>query len=140
MLYSAAAVALAGAWGVKALWWQRAASDSGSTVASATGLGRLGPVRLFERPHGNENYLTREMGFQVARRHAGRLRLFAITAGAVVPLVCMLVAALISATPVAAALAVFGLVAHFAGVLVERWLFFAEARHTVSLYYGAETA
>jgi DMSO reductase anchor subunit len=23
-----------------------------------------------------------------------------------------------------------------AGVLVERWLFFAEAKHTVTLYYG----
>jgi DMSO reductase anchor subunit len=26
----------------------------------------------------------------------------------------------------------------FAGLLVERWLFFAEAKHTVTLYYGAE--
>jgi DMSO reductase anchor subunit len=26
------------------------------------------------------------------------------------------------------------------GILVERWLFFAEARHTVSLYYGLEPA
>jgi DMSO reductase anchor subunit len=24
--------------------------------------------------------------------------------------------------------------------LTERWLFFAEARHTVMLYYGSETA
>lgn len=24
------------------------------------------------------------------------------------------------------------------GVLVERWLFFAEAKHAVTLYYGAE--
>jgi DMSO reductase anchor subunit len=23
------------------------------------------------------------------------------------------------------------------GVLIERWLFFAEAKHTVTLYYGA---
>jgi DMSO reductase anchor subunit len=27
-----------------------------------------------------------------------------------------------------------------AGVLVERWLFFAEAKHSVTLYYGAPTA
>ncbi len=27
-----------------------------------------------------------------------------------------------------------------AGVLIARWLFFAEARHTVMLYYGAATA
>ena len=26
------------------------------------------------------------------------------------------------------------------GLVVERWLFFAEAKHTVTLYYGAETA
>jgi DMSO reductase anchor subunit len=26
------------------------------------------------------------------------------------------------------------------GVLVERWLFFAEAKHAVTLYYGAERA
>jgi DMSO reductase anchor subunit len=26
------------------------------------------------------------------------------------------------------------------GVLIERWLFFAEAKHTVTLYYGAEQA
>jgi DMSO reductase anchor subunit len=27
-----------------------------------------------------------------------------------------------------------------AGVLVERWLFFAEARHAVTLYYGRSAA
>ena len=26
----------------------------------------------------------------------------------------------------------------FAGAFVERWLFFAEAKHTVTLYYGAD--
>ena len=34
---------------------------------------------------------------------------------------------------------VFGLLAllsHVAGVLVSRWLFFAEAEHVVGLYYG----
>jgi DMSO reductase anchor subunit len=25
------------------------------------------------------------------------------------------------------------------GLVVERWLFFAEAKHTVTLYYGAAT-
>jgi sulfite dehydrogenase (quinone) subunit SoeC len=26
------------------------------------------------------------------------------------------------------------------GVLIERWLFFAEAKHAVTLYYGATSA
>ena len=38
-----------------------------------------------------------------------------------------------AATLVAAPLATFG-------VLIERWLFFAEAKHTVMLYYGAGRA
>ena len=37
-------------------------------------------------------------------------------------------------------LLVIGLLAHVAGVLVERWLFFAEARHTVMLYYGDQAS
>jgi DMSO reductase anchor subunit len=38
----------------------------------------------------------------------------------------------------AGALAV-AVLAHVAGMFVERWLFFAEAKHVVTLYYG-ETA
>ena len=30
-----------------------------------------------------------------------------------------------------------GFFAHLFGVLVERWLFFAEAKHTMMLYYAA---
>ena len=26
------------------------------------------------------------------------------------------------------------------GLVIKRWLFFAEAKHAVTLYYGAETA
>ena len=38
---------------------------------------------------------------------------------------------------IAAALAV---VSAALGLVIERWLFFAEAKHTVTLYYGAEAA
>ena len=37
------------------------------------------------------------------------------------------------------ALAVLAAIAAMVGTLVERWLFFAEARHTVTLYYGSPT-
>ena len=36
----------------------------------------------------------------------------------------------------AAVLMVAASFVHIAGVMVSRWLFFAEAKHTVSLYYG----
>ena len=42
--------------------------------------------------------------------------------------------------PVAATAAVLAAVSCILGVLIERWLFFAEAKHTVTLYYGQSTA
>jgi DMSO reductase anchor subunit len=110
------------------------------TSGDATGLGRYGRVRLLDAPHTEENYLLREMGFVVARKHALKLRRFAGLAAFAVPLVLTLLAAAAaaaSATWLASLLAVAAALSASLGVLVERWLFFAEAKHTVSLYYGA---
>lgn len=101
----------------------------GSTVASATGLGGLGRVRLLAPPHTGTNYLLREMVYVVGRRHALKLRVIGILLAVVLP---MLVAVLASG-PVAVGVAVL---LHLPGVLVLRWLFFAEAEHVVGLYYG----
>ena len=42
--------------------------------------------------------------------------------------------------PVAGTAAVLAALSAILGVLIERWLFFAEAKHTVTLYYGQGTA
>lgn len=103
---------------------------SGSSPETATGLGAIGRVRLFEPPHTGGNYLLQEMVHQVGRRHALRLRLIALLAGAVVP---ALLLALLPGSYLLVAL-VLGL--HLTGVAAARWLFFAEAEHVVGLYYG----
>jgi DMSO reductase anchor subunit len=134
-----AAVALIAAWAVKVAWWKRLATLSPtSSPESATGLGHIGKVSLFERPHINDNYLTREMGFRVARKHAEKLRRIALTLGGVVPVLLLAALLLVASGPgVAAALTAGAAVLSFsAGVFVERWLFFAEARHAVMNYYG----
>lgn len=137
----AAAVMLVIAWALKFIWWRRAATArSVSTPQSATGLGEFGTVRLLERPHWGESYLTREMGYRVARKHAAKLRVIAVLAGAVLPLLALLFAFAFPFSPVTAGVLTFGFVVHMLGVLVERWLFFAEAKHTMMLYYGAATA
>jgi DMSO reductase anchor subunit len=106
-----------------------------STAGSATGLGRLGTVRLFEAPHTSENYLLKEMGFSIARKHAAKLRRIAIGLGFGLPFLLSLVPLLAPGWPsIVAALA--AAILGTAGVFVERWLFFAEARHAVTLYYG----
>lgn len=113
-------------------WWlagdQRLAT-SGTTIESATGLGYIGKVRAFEPPHTGSNYLLREMVFVVGRKHARKLRLIALGLMAVLPALLLLL-------PFGHWLALFAVLSHVAGVLVSRWLFFAEAEHVVGLYYG----
>lgn len=110
-------------------------TPSSSTIETATGLGALGKVREFERPHTEENYLLREMGYAIGRKHADRLRSIAIVAGFVIPAILLFVGLLI---PNPAAMVLFPVAALLSliGIYAERWLFFAQATHTVTLYYG----
>jgi len=110
-----------------------------SNAESATGLGHLGKVRLFEGPHTEENYLMREMGFQVARAHALKLRNYARVCGLVLPIFFVLAAEYTGGT-MGAALALLAALMMSVGMIIERWLFFAEAKHVVTLYYGKERA
>lgn len=135
-----AVLALAVGWPVKLLYWRFIdGSRSESSAETATGLGHLGKVRLLDAPHTEENYLLQEMGFRIARKHAFRLRAFATILAFVLPF--LLTAFTIAlAGPVAAVAALLAAISVILGVLIERWLFFAEARHTVTLYYGQGTA
>jgi len=44
-----------------------------STPESAIGLGALGKVRLFESLHTSKNYLLKEMGYRIARKHINKI-------------------------------------------------------------------
>jgi len=114
-------------------------TKSASTPETATGLGGIGKVRLFEAPHTEENYLLKEMGYKIARKHAAKLRAIALNAGFRIPLALTLLATALPGTLAIAASSVAAVLL-LAGLAVERWLFFAEAKHSVMLYYGAQTA
>lgn len=119
--------------GLKLAYWRAVdAGLPGPTAESATSLGAIGRVRPLDPPHTQQNYLLREMGFRVARKHASRLRQVALAAGFVAPALLALLA-LLGALP--APLLALGALLALGGVLVERWLMFAEATHTVMLYY-----
>jgi DMSO reductase anchor subunit len=131
-------VALAAAWWSKETYWGLIDTTSApSSVESATTLGRRGRVRMLEPPHTEANYLLQEMGFRIARKHARRLRTVARIAGFALPLVLTL-AALLASGAVGIAAAAVAVLSAAIGFVAERWLFFAEAKHTVTLYYGAE--
>lgn len=131
-----AALALVFSWIAKLVWWSRADkvgfSDTGSDTGTATGLGHLGKVKLLEKPHSGENYLTKEMVHQIGRKHARKLRLIALVLGLALPLVLCFLSL---STGLTAPLLGLAFVSMMAGLFAERWLFFAEARHAVSLYY-----
>ena len=135
-----AIAALAIGWPAKLAYWRFIDNTPAeSTAETATGLGHLGKVRLFEAPHTEENYLMREMGFRIARKHAYRLRVFATILAFVLPfLLTAFTLALVQ--PVAGTAAMLAAVSVILGVLIERWLFFAEAKHAVTLYYGQSRA
>ena len=106
----------------------------GHSLGTATGLAPIGQVRSFEPPHTGTNYLLREMVYVIARKHAVKLRVISILFMSVIPLVLL---SGLSAGHLSAGLS---LGFHICGVLLQRWLFFAEAEHVVGLYYGAHQA
>lgn len=125
--------------GLKLFYWRHIDRNPFATSAeSATGLSAIGRVRSFEQPHTESNYLLREMGFVLARRHGEKLRAITLLLAFALPLL------MLAFTPVFPRHTVWWLgVAALSlqlGAFVERWLFFAQARHTVALYYRAGLA
>lgn len=126
--------------GWKITYWRFLdSSKSISTPESATGLGEFGAVKLFEAPHTEANYLMKEMGFKIARKHSAKLRLITLLAGFVTPIL-LIILGLFVGTVGSGILMALAVISAAIGLVTERWLFFAEARHTVGLYYGAPHA
>lgn len=110
-------------------WLSMDKKEPTSTAESATGLGDIGKVSLLEAPHHGDNYLLKEMGFKVARKHAIKLKRIFIAS-------FMVVAGLLYFGVPNTTITIAATAAMIVGVVTERWLFFAEAKHTVTLYYG----
>ena len=86
-----------------------------------------------------ENFVQREMGYTIARKHAQKLRRLSFFTFFLIPIVLTGLTShlepwyAIPGTLIAA-------ISVSVGVVIERWLFFAEATHVSMLYYGAERA
>jgi DMSO reductase anchor subunit len=127
---TAASLLLLVAGGVTVWHWRagdRRFAEVGTTMNTATGL--PGEVALWERPHTGPNYLTREMVFQIGRKHALKLRAISLVLLTGLPF-------LLTLLPMGHVTAIVAVLSHLAGVATQRWLFFAEAEHVVGIYYG----
>ena len=119
---TAAAAVIVLAWTAKSRYWSaidRAASAA--TAGSATGLGGANAVRFLESPH--------------TTKQARKLRRTATSLAFMLPFILEM-AAVILPTHGATAAACLAAVVSLIGVVIECWLFFAEAEHVVTLYYG----
>lgn len=135
-----AVLAVLAAWWVKRGYWRFIdATTHVATPKSATGLAGE-RVRLLEGPHTEENYLQREMGFRVARKHAATLRRGVHILGFFLPAFLLMLAMVGGEGPLETFICMLALIVMSAGIVIERWLFFAEAKHVVTLYYGAQAA
>ncbi|MGB0468871.1 MAG: dimethyl sulfoxide reductase anchor subunit family protein [Pontibacterium sp.] len=112
---------------VKVIYLFWIGKPAGSTINTATGFTQAS-VRLLDQGHSANGFLNNEFGYTVEANKLVRLRLLMLIFAFVVPFLLVLTSNSILLV-IAALLAV-------AGLLVERWLFFAEARHVVRLYHG----
>ena len=124
-------VATVAAGGLCKLWYYRAIGrPGGPTIGDATGL-RGGTVRLLDVGHSAGTFLTGEFGFRLPGTVSLVLRAVFFVLSIAAP-----AALLLGAGGGAAARWLAG-VSAAAGLLVERYLFFSDARHVVNLYHGA---
>lgn len=129
---------LLAALGKSRYWRLLATAPAPVEAAAALALPPGSRVRVFEAPHTEANFLLKEMGFALARKHARRLQGIALLLLAGIPVLVLLPAQVWPVLRVPAAVIVLPSV--MLAVLVERWLFFAQARHVVLTYYQPESA
>jgi len=113
---------------LKIMYFYWVGKPSGPTINTATAFTRA-TVRLFDVGHTSGTFLTDEFGYQVARFKILALRWVVYLGAFILP------GTFVAYSLNLESLMVILLIA-FAGVFVERWLFFAEARHVVTLYHG----
>ena len=118
----------------KAIYYFWVKQVTGPTINTATGFTRA-KVRLFDTGNTAGTFLTDEFGYQADATFLRNLKGAVFGLAFIVPLFLMLLMANGHLGWMGAFLAVLSVLA---GLGVERWLFFAEARHVVRLYHGAQ--
>lgn len=133
-------IGLTAGWAMKTLYWLRLLQETPRhTIGAATGLGHLGNIRPLDPPHTMPNFVMREMGFEVARKHANKVRRISVALAFVAPAVLSVIM-LVGGPLLNVALAVVATMSVAVGLIMERWLFFAEAEHVSMLFYGKQAA
>ncbi|SFV52964.1 Anaerobic dimethyl sulfoxide reductase chain C [hydrothermal vent metagenome] len=114
---------------MKVIYYFWIGQPSNLTVKSATGL--AGPTRLLDNGESSKNFLSKEFGYDISARIVLIIRSLSILFIFIIPVILLLGELSFNTF-------VMILVIHYIGLFCERWLFFAEAKHVVNLFYGRE--
>lgn len=117
---------------VKVVYFFWIGQPAGPTINTALGFTRA-TVKLLDVGHASDTFHTQEFGYQVDRVKLIWLRFISVGLAFVLPV--LLVTGVLG--EVGFGTIALAAISAYAGVFVERWLFFAEARHVVNLYHGA---
>ena len=118
----------------KAIYYFWVRTVIGPTINTATGFTRA-QVRLLDTGHTAGTFLTDEFAYFAPAKLLLALRIMVFVAGFFIPL--MLLGFMVLGSQ-ASGLAFLAMLSSFIGIGAERWLFFAEAKHVIRLYHGAQ--
>ncbi|TQV67743.1 DMSO reductase [Exilibacterium tricleocarpae] len=118
----------------KLAYFIRIGKPSGSSIQTATTFTRA-RVRLLDQGHTADGFLNKEFIFNLDTGHLVGLRSLAVVLAFIAPSTFIGLFARTGQD----AFTVVAVASMLAGLLLERWLFFAEARHVVRLYHGDQT-
>ena len=107
----------------------RGFQDKETSVGTALGYNKNEEIRPFDVAHTNRNYLLNEMVYKVGRKHSVKIRYISFFMAFVFPMSLILI------FPNNFSVSVSAITIHLIGIYFSRWLFFAEAKHSVSFYY-----
>lgn len=113
---------------VKLFYFRYVGKPTRSSINTATSFSQA-KVTLFDSGHSSKNFLQREFVYEVGPQTTTLARVVSLLLAFVVP--AILIGVWLS--PISAWVAIASM---YIGLLLERWLFFVEAKHVVRHYYG----
>lgn len=113
---------------LKLVYYRSLGQPEISNINTATGFGRASQasITLFDTGHSSRNFAQREFMYTVGPKTVGLARKTGLLAAFILPAALLL-----------AGWAWVALVTHYVGMLLERWLFFVEAKHVIRHYYAS---
>jgi len=122
---------------IKLLYWYSIRKPARSNISTATGLGSKTNTNFFEGPHTGKNFLTSEMINKIKNSKSFILRLTFCIFTYVTPAnyILELPYLVVSDYVISFTLIIITIIAVI-GMFIERYLFFIDSKHTVSLFYG----